>query len=523
LAAVPLLAVTAGLASALPAKEGGIFRVGTTGASVQIDPQLSYVSTGWWLEYATAAKLYNYPDKVGQAGGLLRPEVASGYTVSSDARTYTFTIRKGFRFSDGSPVTAKNFQFAINRTANHDLASPGAPYITDPNGTDIVGARAVNDGHATRVSGVRVERNRLIIRLTKPDASFLDKLAMPFFQATSLKLPLKTEVTTGYPSAGPYYFARNEVNSVTSLRRNPYWHGNRPRHLTGVDVRWNLNEQGAYEATLANELDEGPIPFGEREAVAARFGVNKTRLFSKPLSCLGYIAFNNSNGIFAGNPQLRQAVNWALNRRDYVSHLSGQPWAHLLAPLTPGIGRQQPFGLTANLAKARKLAAAHFRDGHVVLGYRSSGTVSPALAQLLRRDLINLGFNPAEIELKGFSGAEIYDAMGRGDVDVTAPLGWCTDYPVDPIAQLRLYVSAGPVGVESPTYQAKLDAVARLTGAARLRAVRKLELEIARKLAPIAPLRTYNNLYLFSSRVDPRSLVYQPVYTDWSIPALRLK
>ena len=96
-----LLALTAGLASASPAKQGGIFRLGTTGASTQVDPQVAYVTTAWWLEYATAAKLYNYPDKSGQAGGLLRPEVASGFAVSGDGRTYTFTIRKGFRFSDG--------------------------------------------------------------------------------------------------------------------------------------------------------------------------------------------------------------------------------------------------------------------------------------------------------------------------------------------------------------------------------------------------------------------------------------
>ena len=501
IAAVPLLAVTAGLASAAPVKNGGIFRVGTTGASVQIDPQLSYVSTGWWFEYATAAKLYNYPDRAGQAGGLLRPEVASGYTVSRDARTYTFTIRKGFRFSDGSTVTARNFAYAFRRA--RALASPAVPFMD-------------------AVTSAEAKANRLVIRLSKPDSSLLSTLAMPFFQATSLKLPLTQEVTTGYPSAGPYYFARNDVNVLTSLRRNAYWHGNRPRHLAGVDFQWNLNEQQAYEATLANELDEGPLPVGEREAVAARFGVNKTRLWSRPSSCVGYIAFNNSKGIFAGNPQLRQAVNWALNRRDYVSALSGQPWSHLLAPLTPGIGKQQPYGVSANLTKARKLAAGHFRDGHIVLGYRNSGTTNPALAQLVRRDLINLGFDPAKIEMKGLSGAEIYE---RSDVDVTAPLGWCTDRPLDAIAQLRPYVSAGisSLGIESPNYQAKLDAAARLTGTARLRAVRKLELDIARNLAPIAPLRTYNNVYFFSNRVDPHSLVYQPVYTDWSIPALQLK
>ena len=52
------LLATARLAGATP-PSAGIFRVGMTGASVQIDPQLSYVTTGWWLEYATAAK---WPD-----------------------------------------------------------------------------------------------------------------------------------------------------------------------------------------------------------------------------------------------------------------------------------------------------------------------------------------------------------------------------------------------------------------------------------------------------------------------------
>ena len=123
-----LLGLTAGLASAAPVKQGGIFRVGTTGASVQIDPQLSYVTTGWWLEYATAAKLYNYPDRPGQAGGLLRPEVASDFRVSGSGMTYTFTIKKGFRFSDGTPVTARSFVYAIKRAENPNLNAPAAAY-----------------------------------------------------------------------------------------------------------------------------------------------------------------------------------------------------------------------------------------------------------------------------------------------------------------------------------------------------------------------------------------------------------
>ena len=182
---------------------------------MQIDPQVGYVTTAWWLEYATAAKLFNYPDRTGQAGALLRPEVASRYSVSRDGRTWTFVLRRGFRFSDGSPVTARSFKYAIDRAANHDLASPAAAFITDPNGTEIVGARDVNADRTRHVRGVRARGYRLTIRLTRPSWALPTILAMPFFQATSTTLPLEREVLTGYPSAGPYAFTKHVSDGTT--------------------------------------------------------------------------------------------------------------------------------------------------------------------------------------------------------------------------------------------------------------------------------------------------------------------
>jgi hypothetical protein len=68
-----------------------------------------------------------------------------------------------------------------------------------------------------------------------------------------------------------------------------------------------------------------------------------------------------------------------------------------------------------------------------------------------------------------------------------------------------------------------LQAANRLSGNARLAAFGKLDLELMRNVAPFAVMRTYNNRFLFSKRVDPKSLVYEGVYSDWSIPALALK
>ena len=94
---------------------------------MQIDPQQGYVTTSWWLEYATALKLVNWPDRPDPAGTRLVLEAASSVAVSNRGKTYTFVIRKGLRFSDGSPMTARSFAYAIDRTANKQLASPGAP------------------------------------------------------------------------------------------------------------------------------------------------------------------------------------------------------------------------------------------------------------------------------------------------------------------------------------------------------------------------------------------------------------
>jgi hypothetical protein len=63
----------------------------------------------------------------------------------------------------------------------------------------------------------------------------------------------------------------------------------------------------------------------------------------------------------------------------------------------------------------------------------------------------------------------------------------------------------------------------KLKGQAHYRALGKLDVDLMKNLAPTVVLGVYTNRYFFSSRVDPRSLVYQNVYADWSIPRLALR
>ena len=523
-------------------KQGGIWKYGTEGASVQVDPQLAYITTAWWLEYATAAKLYNYPDKAGPAGAKLVPEVASKFTVSRNGRVYTFTLRKGFRFSDGRKVTAKSFTYAIDRTANKDLASPGAAFITDPNGTNIVGAQKVNGGNGTHVSGAVAKGNKLIIHLTKADGTFMSKITMPFFQATSTRLPLTKEVVTvsgkELPSAGPYYYSRNQTNQLTSLRQNKYWHAGpgrrRPRNLAGLDVQWGLNEQTGFNQTQANQIDEGPLPAAEVQNVANRYGLNKSRFWSKPQNCTGYLPLNMANNLFGGNTNLRKAINYAINRGAYIAQsgpYAGTSWTHIFNTGVPGWRSVKLYN--RNIAKAKSLAKGHFKNGKIVVGYRTNSTANQNQFQIVRQDLVNLGFNPNNITAKGFSGGNLYTAMGtKGtDIDLGVSMGWCSDYP-DPYDWLNILLYGGNIQAENNNnysymniakWNKKMASAARLVGPKRLKVYGQLDIDLMNQVAPMAVERTYNNRYFFSNRVNPKGLIYQGIYQDWSIPALALK
>jgi ABC-type transport system substrate-binding protein len=176
------------------------------------------------------------------------------------------------------------------------------------------------------------------------------------------------------------------------------------------------------------------------------------------------------------------------------------------------------------------MAAGHFRDGHVTISYLSSGITNPNQALIVRQDLIDLGFDPDNIEMKGYSGAGWWGNRMKF-ADIGSSFGWCSDYP-DPYDWLNVLFYGESVDDENtvnyshmdlPKWNAKLDAAAKLVGPKRYKVYGQLDLDLMRQIAPVAVERTYNNRYLFSDRVEPKSLVYQGIYSDWSIPALALK
>ena len=160
-------------------KRGDVVRVASTPIDY-VDPAIADSLGSWQLEYVTCAGLLNYPDRPAPEGSRLVPEVAAAMpTRSADGKSYTFTVRPGFRFSPPSnaPVTAQTFKYAIERALSPKVEDgPGRNFVGD-----IVGARAYETGKAKHISGISVRGNTLTVRLTDIAPDILARLIADLF------------------------------------------------------------------------------------------------------------------------------------------------------------------------------------------------------------------------------------------------------------------------------------------------------------------------------------------------------
>jgi peptide/nickel transport system substrate-binding protein len=504
-------AVTQSGANASPViRDGGTFNV-SFGVTIfdYVDPALSYTAAGWALLDPTCARLMNYPDKPPPAGLRIVPEVAAGYPrISSDAKTYTFTLREGFRFSDGTPVQADAFARAINRTLAPGVKSPGTQYTGA-----IVGAGAVQAGKSTAATGVVARGNRLVIRFTRPVPDFPAQTTMPFFCAVPPTLPSDPEGVGAFPGAGPYYISEYVRGQRVVLERNRFYTGTRPHHIDRfvVDLRARTPEaildrieRGGADWGLAPQ----PFYFDPARGLARKYGVNRSRFFVRPgLSLRGYL-LNTARPLFRNNVKLRRAVNFALDRPAIVrrggkaASISGHPTDQYMPPGMPGFNDAHIYPLTGpDLRKARALARGQTRSGKAVL---YTIDVPPELvpAQIVKRNLRSIGL---DVEVKALPPQAYFSRLAGLPFDL-AFISWFADY-VDPYQFANVLFDGRFIGVTNFTrfnlrgYNQLMRRVARLQGAARYRAYGRLDVQLARDAAPMAAVAFDNEATLVSKRV----------------------
>jgi peptide/nickel transport system substrate-binding protein len=505
--------------SAAAQKTGGTFVAELSTDVDYVDPALDYLSSGWEIQYALACKLMNYPDKNGPQATQLTPEVAAGLPrISNGGRTYTFTVKPGFRFANGEAVTAKSFADAFNRDANPHLQSPAQAFMTD-----LVGANDVLNGHGSQISGIRVKGNTIAFTLVKPSPDFLARLTMPFFQAIPRELATNVDPAGAnvIHSCGPYYVSARTPNQSITIKRNPYYKGSRPHNFNEFDYKIGNSLQVIQQNVESNHTDYAAqgIPPTSYAQEAAKYGVNKSRFWVEPLLSVSYLAMNTQQPLFKDNPQLRKAVANAIDRRALLNQsgfLAGKRTDHILPPGLVGVKPCNCYSLKgANIALAKKLAAGNTRGGKAIL-WTANRSPYPERAQIYQYDLAQIGI---QVEIQQYARAVQITREGtRGSQFDLTDEGWNADY-ADPYDFINVLLDGTNIQdannndisyFNDPTYNKKIQQAARLSGDARYAAYANLDLDITRNAVPIAPRANSTWRVFLSNRVG--CFVFNPNY-----------
>ena len=486
-----------------------------------MDPALADGGVSRQLIYATCAGLVNYPDKTGPAGSQLKPEVAQALPARSpDGRTYTFTIRRGFRFSppSGQPVTAQTFKDSIERTLNPAMHSYFAAnrYLAD-----VVGARRYMAGKASHIAGIVARGDNLTIRLTSPAGDFLSQIALPGFCAVPSGTPAKPNLGR-IPSAGPYYVTSYTPEQSVVLARNPNYHGDRPHHFAQIELMLGVPapravheiESGtadytqlggdyyAFTPAIRRLVPQLASAYGVARAAAAR---GAHQYFVNPEPELHYLALNTHRPLFS-DVRLRQAVNYAIDRPKLAEigfadqPLPGPTADHYLPPGMPGYRAAHVYPPRPDPARARQLVQSAHARGRTAVLYAGNETVQPELAQIVKNNLDAIGLN---VEIKTFPVTNFFQHLTTpGEPFDLAIAGWLADYP-DPNQMLNplLDGSLGYPSFADPAYQRRLAVAARLSGPQRYLTYGALDLDLARNAAPLAAFSNPSANDFFSQRI----------------------
>jgi ABC-type oligopeptide transport system substrate-binding subunit len=511
------------------ANKGGTLKINQAASDFDfVDPQLAYRTDDWSMLFTTAMQLVSFPEKTGAAGSQLYPQAATAFpTVSKDGKTYTFHIRKGLKFSDGSPVTAAAYQRSWERILSPKMGSPLGVNLDLQN--VVVGADKFLNGKSAHISGISAKGNTLVFHLVKPNATFVSILSMQWFTAVKPNMAYSSTGLSTYPAAGPYYIKARDTHN-TILARNPYYKGNRPANPDQIVFSSNVNiDQSLLQVKSGeSDMDLIGIPPTAASDLAKQYGVNKGRFFVGATSCVNYMAMNTARAPF-NNVNLRKAVNYAIDRPAQVRLLgayAGQRTNQILVPGIPGYKAFKAYPIKgADVAKAKQVGGAAIDSAPTLNVIHTTTSYATNRAQVAEFNLKQVGFKINDVPTPATNYYQVIQTKGTSYNFVTNG-GWCADY-FDPFDYLNVLFDGRKIQAannnnyayfNASAFNKGLDHASSLSGIARANAYAKLDQELMVKYAPVVPYLIATNRFFTAPRV--KNWVYSSYFGSPYLNAL---
>jgi peptide/nickel transport system substrate-binding protein len=411
---------------------GGDINITMTSFPDYIDPQLSYTLEGWEVMYNTYTPLLTYKHAKGDEGTEVVPALAKAMPeVSPDGLTYKLTLRPNMKYSDGSPIKASDFTYAVQRLFKAD--SGGSVFYLP-----IVGASEYADGKADTITGIKTDdaTGDITISLTEPNGTFDGLLALPFSAPVSPTTPLDKDATPNPPPAsGPFMITKVEAPQTMTMERNPNFQTVKDAGAdevadAGVDkitVTQNKNNSAQVTAIQQNQVDfmVDPPDADRLAEVKAKYSDR----FRMEESINTYYFFMNTSKAPFNDVKVRQAINYAIDPEALNRVFGGRlhPTQQILPPGMPGY---EEFKLYPgpDMAKAKALIAEANPADRDITVWTDDEPDRKRIGEYYHDLLTQLGFNAT---LKVIAGDVYWATIGNQstpDVD-TGFADWFQDFP----------------------------------------------------------------------------------------------
>jgi len=470
----------------------------SSGSIDSMDPNRWYFAVTWGLANAMCTTLVRYADAAGAAGTQLIPGTANLPVITKNGLVYTYTMRPGATFSNGTPITPADIKYSIMRLMNPAIDTGTGGYFTN-----VVGAPAYLAGTSKTLPGITTTANTITFHLTAPDGAFVYKTALPTTcpvpVGTAMKAIENGSLEQKYAS-GPYELQSYAPGrSITLVFNKNYNQALGARgHVAKIVFTIGVQSPQAVLEIQANQLDFQTSNLATADILKlSRNSALASQIHQSSRPDITYLFLNNQVAPL-NNVDVRKAINYAVDRTAILTQWGGPLAGTVTDQLLPSnfidYKAYSIYPTTPNLAKAEQLMKASGVKTPVNLVIRAQNDAPGFMniASVIQANLKPLGINltvvgsPNSVNSSFITNYKSKTAMG------VEP--WSSDFPD---AEAILNTQLDPSTPDAPSNLARFadpafiplfNSAAEKSGAARVSAYQGLDQRVMSQAAPIVPL-----------------------------------
>jgi peptide/nickel transport system substrate-binding protein len=374
---------------------------------------------------------------------ILVPDLATDLGQHNANYTkWTFTLRDGIKYEDGSPVTAEDVKYGMERSFDRETFINGANY-SNQYFLDGDTYKGPYKSPGVDYNGITVSGNTITIKMAKPfpDMPYWGSFpAMGPVPKGSVSDPAKYK---NHPLAtGPYKFASYSPGKSLTLVKNQYWDPNtdpgRHQYPDSYQFAWAV-DSSKIDAGILSDTGQGQNTLTYDDVLAADYPNFKSQANDRLVTGAGpctYMLYPDNRKI--KNPDIRRAIAWAYPYRSawiaggYIEGVTRSPAMNVMPPGLPGRVEYNPLPghepATTDAAKAKALLEKANAVGFkLVFPYQTDVDTSKAIKDQLVIAYKAAGFDPVPY-------ASTSTTIRTLIANVNAPInlrsvGWCSDWP----------------------------------------------------------------------------------------------